>query len=242
MVPRVGGPIQCDGETLFASVLTRIGVQIVLVHCWMHARRWFERAVKARDLRAAVAMDLIGRMYDIERKATEQKVSPEERARRRQVETWPLLEQLREWVLEISPKVPPSTPLGKAIRYVERRWFSLVVFVLDGRIPIDNGEVERQIRRIAVGRRNWLFTKGDDAARRLCTVASLCATCRKLGIDPWPYLRDALLAAASGISPQRLAKDFTPWAWAEKQTQQMDAEPGQAHQNPCDPAANTASR
>ena len=97
MVLRVGGPIQCDGETLFASVLTRIGVQIVLVHCWMHARRWFERAVKARDLRAAVAMDLIGRMYDIERKATEQKVSPEERARRRQVETWPLLEQLRKW-------------------------------------------------------------------------------------------------------------------------------------------------
>jgi transposase len=223
-VPRLGGPIQCDGEKLFSSIQSRIGVVIVLVHCWMHARRYFERAVKARDLRAAIAMDLIGRMYDIERKATEQKVSPEERARRRQAETWPLLEQLRAWVLEINPKVPPSTPLGKALRYVERRWFSLVVFVLDGRIPIDNGEVERQIRRIAVGRRNWLFTKGDDAARRLCTVASLCATCRKLGIDPWAYLRDALLAAASGISSQQLARDFTPWAWAEKQTKKPDAE------------------
>lgn len=223
---RAGRPVQCDGENLLTSVQARIGVAIVLVHCWMHARRYFERAMKAKDLRATVAMQLIGQMYDVERRATEEAVGPEERARRRQAQTWPLLERLREWIEEIRPKVPPSTPLGKAIRYVERRWLSLCVFVLDGRIPIDNGEVERQIRRIAVGRRNWLFTKGDRAARRLCTVASLCATCRKLGIDPWEYLRDVLLVAGSGISAKALAAGFTPWAWAEKKAQKADAEKG----------------
>jgi transposase len=218
------GRFQCDGEGLFSTVQTSSGLSLVLVHCWMHARRYFDRAVKAKDLRAAVAMQLIGQMYEVERAATESNVSAEERARRRQSETWPLLERLREWVLEIGPKVVPGTPLGKALRYVERRWLSLCVFVLDGRIAIDNGEVERQIRRIAVGRNNWLFTGGDEAGARLATVASLCATCRRLGIDPWAYLRDALLAAGSGMSPRELVAGFTPWAWAKKQTENASAE------------------
>ena len=218
------GPVQSDGEKIFGSALRKLGVIFVLVHCWMHARRYFERAAKARDTRALVAMALIGKMYDVERLATEEGVSPEERARRRQEQSWPLLEELRRWIEELRPKVPPSTPLGKAIRYVEGRWLSLCVFVLDGRISIDNGEVERFIRRIGVGRHNWLFTGSDDAAERLCTVASLCATCRKLGIDPWAYLREALLAAGSGISPSKLVAGFTPWAWAEKQAKQTDAE------------------
>lgn len=69
-----------------------------------------------------------------------------------------------------------------------------------------------------------MLTKGDAAARRLCTVASLCATCRKLGIDPWAYLHNALLAASSGIRAREFAVGFTPWAWAEKQAKQLDAE------------------
>jgi hypothetical protein len=142
-------PVQCDGEKIFGSALRKLGVACVLVHCWMHARRYFERAQKARDPRANLPLALIGRMYDIERVATEQGVSDEERARRRQAESWPLLEELRKWVEATRPKAPPSTPLGKAIRYVEARWLSLCVFVLDGRIPMDDGEVERFIRRIA---------------------------------------------------------------------------------------------
>lgn len=218
------GPFQCDGERLFEGLWRKLGFTMVLVHCWMHARRYFERAVKARDLRAAVAMKWIAEMYEIERRATAEGVSPEERARRRQAETWPLLERLREWALELAPLVPPSTPLGKALGYVQRRWLGLTVFVLDGRIPMDNGEVERWIRRIAVGRGNWLFTGSDAGARRLCVVASLCATCRKLGIDPWAYLRDALLAAGSGMSRLRFVEDFSPWAWAQKQAQKPDAQ------------------
>lgn len=218
------GPVQCDGEKIFGSALRKLAVIFVLVHCWMHARRYFERAAKARDTRALVALALIGKMYEVERQATVEGVSAEERSRRRQAQSWPLLEKLRQWIEELRPQAPPSTPLGKAIRYVEGRWLSLCVFVLDGRIPLDNGEVERFIRRIGVGRHNWLFTGSDAAAARLCTVASLCATCRKLGLDPWAYLRDALLAAGSGMSAKELVADFTPWAWAEKQAQQADAE------------------
>ena len=137
---------------------------------------------------------------------------------------WPLLERLRAWVQEIGPTVPPSTPLGKAIRYVERggcRWSSSCSTA--GSRSTTGRSSDRSAASPS-GAANWLFTKGDAAARRLCTVASLCATCRRLGIDPWAYLRDALLAAGSGIRARELAVGFTPWAWAEKQAKQPDAE------------------
>jgi hypothetical protein len=222
-VVRRVGPIQCDGENIFGSTMQTIGVQCTLVNCWMHARRYFDRAMKARDLRATVAMVLIGKLYDIERRATLENVDPVERGHRRQAESWPLLEELRVWIETLGDDIPPSLPLRKAIRYVQRRWLSLCVFVVDGRIPIDNGEVERAIRRIGVGRHNWLFTGSDAAGTRLCTVLSLCATCRKLGIEPWEYFQAALLAAGSGMSAKQFVEDFTPWAWAEKKIQQANA-------------------
>lgn len=219
-----GGPIVCDGEPTFQSAQTRKGLELVAVNCNMHARRYFEKALKSGDYRAAVAMKLYAQIYQIEQKATEDNVSLEERTRRRWEQTWPLLEQFRQWALEIRPKVNPTSPLAKALSYVEKRWLSLVVFVIDGRIPLDTGEVERQIRRIAVGRHVWHFSGSDQGARRLATVASLCATCRKLGIDPWQYLRDVFTAIASGISAQALAMDWTPWAWAQQQAQNLDAQ------------------
>ena len=217
-------PVQCDGEKLFSTVQTRKGTVIPLVHDWMHARRYFERAMKGGDLRAAVAMKMIGELYDVERAATAAGVDPEERGRRRRETSWPILERLRAWIGEIRGGVNPSSPLGKAIGYVERRWISLIVFVGDGRISIDTGWVERSIRRVAIGRNNWLFTGGDDAALRLATVATLCATCRHLGIDPWRYLRDVFNAIAGGVSGPALGRDFTPWAWSENEAKKAKAE------------------
>lgn len=217
-------PVQCDGETLFTSIQTRTGVRLALVHDWMHARRYFERAVQSGDLRAAVAMRLIGELYEVERAATAAGVDAEERGRRRRELSWPILERLRSWIGEVRGGVNPTSPLGKAIGYVERRWISLAVFAGDGRIPIDTGEVERTIRRVAVGRNNWLFTGGDEAAERLATVASLCATCRRLGIDPWRYLCAVFVAIAEGISHAALVRGFTPWAWAEHEAQKANAQ------------------
>jgi transposase len=230
MRPRVAGsescrqPVQCDGEKLFNTVQTRAGTLVPLVHDWMHARRYFERAMKGGDMRAAVAMKLIGELYEVERAATAAQVSAEERARRRREASWPILEQLRAWIGEIRGGVNPTSPLGKAIGYVERRWISLIVFVGDGRIAIDTGWVERSIRRVALGRNNWMFTGGDEAAERLATVATLCATCRHLGIDPWRYLRSVFSAIAEGVSNVTLARDFTPWAWAQNESQKTNAE------------------
>ena len=216
--------VQCDGENLFSTIQMRTGVMIPLVHDWMHARRYFERAVKSGDMRAGVAMKLIGDLFGVERAATVTGDSDEERGKRRRNDAWPILGRLAEWICEIRGGVNPSSPLGKAIGYVERRWISLIVYVGDGRIPIDTGRVERDIRPIAVGRNNWVFTGSDDAAVRLAMVATLCATCRHLGVDPWRYLRDVFQAIADGVPSTVIVENLTPWAWAENEAQKTNAQ------------------
>ncbi|MDB4929854.1 MAG: transposase [Myxococcaceae bacterium] len=98
----------------------------------MHARRFFERVLQSGDVRAALPMRSYKSLYDVERRATDVGVPLAERTRRRQVESVPLREELRRWVLHITPTVPPSSPLRKALRYVQARWLSLTVFTIDG--------------------------------------------------------------------------------------------------------------
>ncbi|MBK6534619.1 MAG: transposase [Deltaproteobacteria bacterium] len=93
-----------------------------------------------------------------------------------------------------------------------------------GSIPLDTGEVERQIRRVAMGRATWVFSGSDAGATRMMLAASLCATCRKLGIDPWQYLRAVFTAIANRLTARQLADHWTPWAWAQKQAQQPNAQ------------------
>ncbi len=73
-------------------------------------------------------------------------------------------------------------------------------------------------------RNNWNFTGSDKAAERLATVATLCATCRHLGIDPWLYLRDVFRALAEGVSKPALVRDFMPWTWAQNEAKKAEAQ------------------
>ena len=130
-----------------------------------------------------------------------------------------MLEELRVWALDLLlPKVAPRTPLGKALGYLVPRWLNLCVFLHDGRVPLDTGEVERRIRRLAVGRNAYLFAGSDAGARRLAIALSLCGTCRMLGIEPWAYLRDVITAIAEGACGDGLDA-LLPAAWLQKQTE-----------------------
>ncbi|MBK6520811.1 MAG: transposase [Polyangiaceae bacterium] len=91
------------------------------------------------------------------------------------------------------PPRPPSSLLGKAIGYLLNHQLALTRFLDDGRLPIDNGIIERLHRRPAVGRRNYLFAGSHEGAKRAAIAYSLCATCNLLEIDPVAYLADVLL-------------------------------------------------
>ena len=200
-----------DGEGLIARGLEAVGLPPQC--CGMHARRYFEKAYQAKDLRATVALGYFRAIFDIERRGKD--LSSPDRQALRAAETAPVLEALREWIAEMWSSAPPRTPLGVALRYTANRWMQLGLFVLDGDLPFDTGEAERQHRRIALGRKNYLFAGSHAGAKRLCAVLSLCGCCHMLGIDPWQYLRDVLGRMPDGITDDEL-RALLPMNWKKK--------------------------
>lgn len=178
--------------------------------CGMHIRRRFEKALKAKDGRAGPVMELFRRIYEVERKA--KGLTPEERLAIRTEHSVPLVDELDTWVHLQKNKMRPTELLEVARGYMEqqsayyRRCFS------DGRFEIDNGDVERGMRRIAIGRRNWLFAGASTGAPRLAVAYTLVESCRRLGLPVYPYLIDVLQKLDAGWPMRRIA-ELTPEAW-----------------------------
>ena len=107
----------------------------------------------------------------------------------------------------------PKSPLGDALRYLTNQWQALCRFAEDGSLEIDNNGAERQLRAVAVGRKNWLFAGSMAGAHRAAVIYSLIQSCRLADIDPFRYLRDVLLRVAT--HPADRVAELTPKAWAQ---------------------------
>ncbi|MFO0579771.1 MAG: transposase [Polyangia bacterium] len=93
--------------------------------CLAHARRRFVAALEAGDLRAAIPLRRIQQVYLVERRAQQDGCDAQERLRRRQQHSEPLMTQLRQQAEALGAQAPPKTPLGRAITYLLRQWGSL---------------------------------------------------------------------------------------------------------------------
>jgi transposase len=207
------GWMQVDGYAGF-GVLAE-GRPILLVGCWMHARRYFVKALDAKDVRAAEPLQLIGKIYEVERASKEAGDSHPQRYERRQREMMPLLDELERWKDANAGVVPPNEPLGRAWTYLHNHWDILAVVVQDGALELDNGEVERVIRGPAMGRRNWLFAGSDEGAERAATILTVLETAKRAGLDIREYLRDVLEKVAGGWKQSRL-DELLPHVWAAR--------------------------
>jgi transposase len=98
------------------------------------------------------------------------------------------VERLRVWLEETRATVPPKTPLGAALGYLLRQWKRLVLFLRDGNIELTNNRVERELRKLVLGRRNWLFTWEDLGGERTAVILTIVATCVSYGVNPRAYL------------------------------------------------------
>jgi transposase len=202
-------------EALFGPTSPRVEVG-----CWMHARRGFERAHVAGDARGGTVLSLVQKLYAVERQAQEAQLSPEARLGLRRVHSRPVYEELFGLLTQWAPHVPAKTPLGKAIAYALNRYVPLGRFLEEGRLPLDNGEVERLIRLIVLGRNNWLFLGSDAAGHRAASVYSLVLSCYRLDMDPWAYFRDVLPKLGGTLFPSSRLAELLPESWAQQQAQQ----------------------
>ena len=191
---------------------------ILLVGCFMHARRYFVEALEAKDLRAAEPVELIRRMYAVERASKEANESHPQRHERRQRDLVPLLDELEKWLRKNKGIDPPNEPLGRAMTYLDNHWKILRVVEKDGALELDNGEPERRIRGPAMGRRNWLFAGSDAGAENAATILTVLETAKSFGVDPREYLKDVLTKIAGGWKQSRLG-ELMPDAWAKTRPQ-----------------------
>ena len=143
------GVIQTDGYAVYDIYENKKGV--LPIGCWAHARRKFEEALKEDKLRASYALEQIGLLYDVERRADKENLSDEERSELRSRLSYPIMVAFEKWILSEYPKVMPKGRIGKALRYTYNIYHKLTRYHLDGRLQIDNNLGENAIRPIALG-------------------------------------------------------------------------------------------
>lgn len=206
------GWMQVDGYKGYERVFAR--EKAIEVGCWMHARRYFVRAFDAKDLRAAHPLKLISDIYDIEANAKQLGESHQARQDRRQRETAPLVESLSTWIAERRSREPPKSPLGKALTYAANHWTALCRPLEDGALELDNGDVERALRGIAIGRKNWLFAGSDRGAQRTANLCTVIETAARHKLDVWAYFRDIVVKLTDDW-PQSRLDELLPDRWRD---------------------------
>ena len=198
--------VQCDGTSI-TSFLERAGGR--RPGCWSHGRRRFVACARAGDALALVALRKIRRLFAVERLSAMLGETPDERLRRRRADSAPVIEDLRAWVDEHLAVIPPKSALGKALGYLRRQWRRLILFLTDGRIELTNNRVERELRALVLGRKNWLFAYGDLGGERTATILTLLGTCIAHRLNPRAYLHAVTKLIVNGW-PQARLRELLP--------------------------------
>jgi transposase len=212
------------------------GGHVTEVACWAHARRKFYDAHTSAPGVSTQALAHIRLLYDVEtsaKKAAKQAIRDgahdgdigsardeyrqlvAERYRLRQAHSLQRLAEFKTWLqsqqVERGGRVLPKSPMGQAIQYSLNQWDALCVYTTDGRLNIDNNASENALRRVAVGRKNWLFAGSDNGGRTAATLFSLIATCQRHKVEPRAYLHDVLTRIAA--TPVSQLPNLLPDRW-----------------------------
>ncbi len=189
---------------------------IVEAACWAHARRkFFDLARLNKAPIAAEAVARIDPLFAIERDING--LTPEQRVAVRDERSRPLIIELERWLREQRARVSKNGDTGKAIDYSLKRWDALTRFLDDGRLCMSNNAAERELRAVAVGRRNWTFAGSDEGGRRAAAIYTLIATAKLNDIDPQAWLADVL--ARLPDHPMWRIDELLPWQWCRSQRQ-----------------------
>lgn len=187
--------------------------QISPAACMAHARRKFEEALAAGELQASQALDLFSLLYRIEKDIPREAI--DRRLSRRQAEAVPILNRLEALIVGWEADQRRSSRLFRAAHYTRKIFENLRTYTKDGRIPIDNNDLERLWRQPALNRKNSLFVGSDRGGEWAATMFTICQSCRLVDLDPFKYLVEIFAELHTG------RKDYgnlRPKAWARRQS------------------------
>jgi transposase len=186
-------------------------VPILEVACNAHARRKFHEARGSDVVRSHQALAYYGQLYELERAATLAGLDDDQRLRMRQDFAVPILNTFHAWLEAQRAQVLPKSPMAEALGYALNNWTALCRYTETGFLAIDNNVAEREMKHIAIGRKNWLFFGSDQGGRTAAVLFSFTSTCHRLGIEPWAYLQDVLTRLPS-MPAERLG-ELLPDRW-----------------------------
>jgi transposase len=211
------GVLQCDGYEAYDCFARRRDGQIVLAGCRAHVRRRFYDARETAPKVAGWFLQHFQNLYLLEAQLRNARAGPQRRQAERASLSRPVLARLHRALVRLKTKARylPRSLMGKAIDYALNQWPSLLVFLEDGRLEIDNNFIENAIRPTAIGKKNWLFIGEAQAGDRSAIIYTVIECCRRRGLDPFAYLRDVFTRLPSMTNWQ--VKDLTPEAWAKAQ-------------------------
>jgi len=206
------GTLLSDGHPAYDAYLAALEVRLLHARCWAHARREFFEAKDYEPALCNPALEYIGKLYAIE--AAIKDLSPEERLKRRDRESRPVVDEFFDYLRREQRRqvLLPSNLFLKAAAYALSAEAGLRVFLGDPAVPIDNNKLERTLRPIPMGRKNWMFCWTEVGAKVVTIAQSLVATCRVHGVRPFDYFVDVLQRLDS--TPMSKVAELTPRVWA----------------------------
>ena len=211
LTPAQGAVLLSDGYGAYTHYAQKTG--ITHAQCWAHVRRKLFEAQGAEPEKAAWGLNLIGGLYAVEERIREQKLSAIKKQDYRLRHAKPIVEQFFAWVNQQfeAQGLLPSNPLTIALAYARERRLGLEVYLTDPGVPIDTNHLERALRAIPMGRKNWMFCWTELGAQHVGIMQSLIVTCRLHQIDPYDYLVDVLQRV--GQHPASRVDELTPRLW-----------------------------
>ena len=200
-----------SGYNSIANVSSRIRAA-----CHAHLRRYFHDSLTTSPV-AQEAIDLILDLYRVEHDAKQLGiVGSNSHLELRKLRSAPARDRLKTWLDDNLNRHLPKSPIGVAIRYGLNQRAELGRFLDDARIPLDNNASERALRRVALGRKNFLFVGNANSGANIAGLYSLAATCEARSINPLTYLTDVL--GRIGDHPASKLDELLPATWAAAPT------------------------
>ena len=215
------GVLQTDGYSAYQSLVTEFSERLTPAGCWMHARRYFDEAqLTTSHPLVAETLARIQLLYDIDDRA--KVLSRDERRALHERESRPLVNRLFASWDEALPALRPTTKLAEAIGYALNRRAELTRFFDDGRIQLDTGHLERSLRPVAIGRKNYLFFGSLRGGQTAATLYSVVQSARLYHLDVTAYLTDILRRLPAILPTDAPAlRELLPDRWAAKYPQHV---------------------
>lgn len=185
------GTLMADCYSGYQGLTLRSEARIQRAACVAHARR---KVFDARDNHPLLSSQLLAmfqELYDVEHRA--KSMTAIDRQALRAAESRPVWQRMRAVIDgESAARVLPKDKFAEALGYLRNQWDALQVYLDDGRLPIDNNEVEQLMKQVALGRKNWLFIGSVAAGERAADLLTLVSSAVRNDLDVWAYVKDIL--------------------------------------------------